>query len=390
MSLFFGRRDEARAMDWWSRDSVPSGRRVVSEASATTLGPVFSAIRHIVDFGSTPPIKSYREMSDGTRAPAPLPLLLRRQDAPGFPGIQSWIGQALYGIAVHGNAVGWIMDTDGYGYPTDVHWLRRQDWQYDMANRQWLAFGAPVPASQLLHIPWIVPSGHVVGLSPIEHAASVIAAGLSAQEYSDPKRGGGIPPTILKNNRLELDPTVAAEVRERAITAFMSGRPFVTGSDWDLTIPTIPPNHAKFIEILQLSANQIAAMYGIDPREVGGSATESMTYVNDEARTLNRAANIRPYIERLEDAFSRHLPSQQCIEFDVDSTIRTDIKTQTEVLGWQIADGRLSVNEARAIKNLPPVPGGDRHNFLTPMSLTQKPSLEPTREDNEGEHHERR
>lgn len=375
-------------MDWWARDSVPSGRRVVSEETATHLTPFYAAIRHIVDFGSTLPISSYRKLPDGTRQDAPLPALIRTQDQPGYPGVVSWIGQALYGIAVHGNAVGWIVSADGFGYPTDVRWLRRQDWQYDWTNRQWLVFGSPAPPSQLMHIPWIVPTGCVLGISPLEAEAATISAGLSAQEYADVKRGGGIPPSVLKNTRLQLDSEQAAEVRERATAAFSSGRPFVTGVDWDLSIPAIPPNQAQFIETMKLTANQIASVFGIDPREIGGSATDSLTYSTDESKILNRASNMRPYLDRICAAFSRHLPERQCVEFDVDATIRMDIKTQTEVLGWQVANGMLSVNEARAVKGRPPVEGGDAHLF--PAAPAPKSMPTPIARNNEGETHERR
>jgi HK97 family phage portal protein len=202
---------------------------------------------------------------------------------------------------------------------------------------------------------------------------------LSAQEYADVKRGGGIPPSVLKNNQLQLDPEQSAAVRERAVAAFTSGKPFVTGSDWDLTIPGIPPNQAAFIEVMHMSANQIASMYGIDPREIGGTATDSLTYSTDESKNLNRASNLRPHIEKFEAAINRVLPERQYVKLDVDATIRADIATRIKVQGWQIADGRLSVNEVRAMEDLPPVKGGDRHNFLLPASVADKPVSEPTR-----------
>jgi hypothetical protein len=40
-----------------------------------------------------------------------------------------------------------------------------------------------------------------------------------------------------------------------------------------------------------------------------------------------------------------------------------DLKTRTDVVGAQILDGRLSVNEARALEDNSPVPGGDFHNI---------------------------
>ena len=42
------------------------------------------------------------------------------------------------------------------------------------------------------------------------------------------------------------------------------------------------------------------------------------------------------------------------------------VKTRTEVIGAQIADGRLSVNEARALEDRTPVDGGDFHNVPSP------------------------
>lgn len=380
VSLFFGKRDEERGMAWWAADVPPPGTRHVTENNATHLGPVYAAIRHIVDFGSTLPACAYRRIDEHTTQAASLPKILTRQDEPGMPGLEQWVGQALFGIVVHGNAVGWVTDFDGYGYPTDVRWLRRQDWQYDETVGVWRVFSEPVPRSQIFHIPWIVPTGHTVGLSPIDVAMATISAGLSAQDYADIKRGGGIPPSVLKNSKVQLDSEQAANIRERAVTAFTSGKPFVTGADWDLSLPTIPPNHAAFIETLRMSANSIAAMYGLDPTEVGGQPATPMTYVNDEARTLNRMANIRPYLERIEKAVNRALPNRLEIEFDTDRTIRTDVKTRTETMGWMISDGRRSVNEARAADGLPPVPGGDNYNIYTPLAApAARPAQEPTR-----------
>ena len=150
------------------------------------------------------------------------------------------------------------------------------------------------------------------------------------------------------------------------MAAFASGKPFVTGSDWDLTLTTIPPNHAQFIETLKLTANQIAAIYGVDPREIGGEATESLTYSTDESRALNRANNLRPYIVRLEDAIDRVLPNKQYIKLNVDSTIRTDIKTRWSVYQIKRQIGAANVDEIRAHEDEKPLPNGQGQDY-TPL-----------------------
>jgi len=202
----------------------------------------------------------------------------------------------------------------------------------------------------------------------VEHFKSFWDAGRSAQEYADVARGGGIPPTTLRNTVLtELDPKAARAIQRQAMRAFATGGPFVSGKDWDLTVNAIPANQANFLQTLELTANSTAGIFGIDPREIGGTGADgTITYANDESRPLNRADNLRPYIERFEAMIARILPAQQYVKLNVDATIRTNIETRVTVIGAQIADGRMSVNEARALEDRPPVPGGDYYNVPTP------------------------
>ncbi|WP_286211773.1 phage portal protein [Mycolicibacterium mageritense] len=368
MSLFF-RRSEQRVMQhWFGVGGDPGGPHRVTPERAKYLAPVFAALRHIVDYGSTLPIDAYRRSDGGQRTKITPPQLISGLDGEGEPGAVTWLGQAFYSLAAYGNAVGWISRLDGNGFPSRVTWLQDCDWSFSETAKQWYVFGAPVPSSRLVHIPWIVPPGKVLGLSPIEHFATVISAGLSAQEYADLRRGGGIPPSVLKNDERVLDTDQAEQVKSRLMSTLRRGEPFVTGKDWTFETVTIPPNHAQFIETLKLSANQTAAIYGIDPTEIGGQSENSMDYSNQEMRQINRAANMRPYIVRIEKAIDRLLPGPQFVKFNTDATIRSDIKTRTEVLGAQIKDGRKSVNEARALEDEPPVDGGDFHNVPSPMS----------------------
>ncbi len=363
MSLFFKGRGEARS-HWFGTDAgAPSWQRVTDD-TALRLSPVFAAFRHIVDYVSTLPIDAYR-MDGALRQEVSLPQLLARQDDPGKPGLVAWMGQAAYGLAT-GNAVGWINETDGYGYPVDVLWLHWSQWSYDEYGKQWTVSGQPVSSSRLVHIPWIVPPGRRLGLSPIEHEAAIISAGMSAQEYADLRRGGGIPPAVLRNTQKTMTADAAETIKNRASASFAKGEPFVTGADWDLSLLTIPPNQAQFVETLKMSANQVAAAFGIDPTEVGGQAANSLTYSTEELRQINRASNMRPYLTRLERGLSRLIPLKQFLRLNVDANMRVDIKTRTEVVGAQIADGRMSVNEARALEDRLPVAGGDFHNVPSP------------------------
>lgn len=362
MSLLF-RKPEHRSSDWFAvGEQSPA---TVTENSATHLAPVFATFRHLVDYVSTLPADFYRVEGD-KRVKVGVPELLRNIDAE--IGLETWLGQAIYGIAARGNAVGKVTSMSAWRLPTMIEWAG--SWSGGELGYDWYLNGEPVAPSLVAHVPWIVPPGRRVGLSPIEHYAAIVQAGLAAQDYANVRRGGDLPATVLKNTAKVLVPEEASRAQARAVAAFAAGKPWVTGSDWELSTFTIPANQAQFIETLRLSANQIAAIYGVDPREVGGTADSSLTYSNDESRALNRAQNATPYVVRIEKAIDRWLPSNTIIKLNMNARIRADIKTQTDVVGQKLADGRLNLNEARALDELPPLAsGGDFHNVPVPTTV---------------------
>ncbi|HWK19814.1 MAG TPA: phage portal protein [Microbacteriaceae bacterium] len=340
----------------------------MSEERATHLVPVLASIRHIVDFVSTLPVDFYRK-SDNARVPASVPALIRNVED--TVGLDTWFGQIAYGLVTRGNAVGHV-SAMGQSGPLMIEWADQWSSFGNGDDDPWFIKGRQFGPRSVQQVRWIVPPGKRLGLSPIEHYASMVRAGLAAQEYANIGRGGGLPLAEITNTALsEMPAELITAVQTKAAASFASGQPFVHGKDWKLSAVDIPPNQLQFLETLKLSANAIASIYGIDPREIGGSASESLTYTNDESRPLTRAHNLRPYLVRIENAVNRWISGPVYMKFNIDATIRADTKTRTEVVGAKIADGRMSVNEARALEDLEPVAGGDFHNVPSPKSDIQ-------------------
>ena len=374
MSLFFTR-PEQRAISTldWVQGNDPV--RAVTESRALALAPVFASIRHIVDYCATLPIDFYRK-DGGARVPmSSAPMLFRNLIDAGE--LEPWLSRLFYSLVVRGSAVGLILARDGQGVPTVIEWLPMDNVHVDDRNFRspvWRVGGQVIPSRDLMHIPWLTAPGRTLGLSPLEAYAAAVNAGLSAQEYADVRRGGGLPPAVLKNNALTLSPEESSAVQSRAVKSFASGKPFVTGSDWDLSLPTIPPNHTQFIETLNLSANQVASIYGIDPTEVGGEPPGSLTYSTDETRQIKRAHNMQPYLIRVERAFSGRLLLPQFMRFNVDAKIRADLKTRWEVNRVRVEMGAASINEIRAQEDEAPIPGGDSY---TPKASAPPAQAQP-------------
>ena len=68
---------------------------------------------------------------------------------------------------------------------------------------------------------------------------------------------------------------------------------------------------------------------------------------------------LRPYIVKLEDAYSRLLPNGIFIKFNVDGLLRGDFATRVAGYSSGLQAGWLRINDVRAYEELPPINGGD-------------------------------
>lgn len=353
-----------------------------SQDRALRMGPVFAAVRLIADTVSTLPLKPYRKQGD-TRAPmTTLPALFRDLDERGE--LVTWLKRCVTSLMLRGNAYGLITARDDMGYPTVIQWADPSDIFCDDYNPWapvWYWRGRVISRENLLHIPWFVVAGKVQGLSPIEAYAVTTSTGLQAQEYGDSWfRAGGVPPGTFKNSAKTVPPDQARAVKDRLVAAIRSREPIVYGTEWDYNPIVVPPEQAQFIETLNMTATQIAAIYGIPPEYVGGSAGDSLTYSTVEQNQIRLNQALRPLLVLLEDAYSSVLPQRQQVRFNADAVARADLKTRYETYRIAIATGILTVDEVRALEDLPPLSEGASAQILPlpgqPSQLRPVPDLE--------------
>ena len=87
-----------------------------------------------------------------------------------------------------------------------------------------------------------------------------------------------------------------------------------------------------------------------------------------ELNQLQFLANtLRPWITRLEDAFSSLLPKPHYVRFNVDALLRVDTKTRHEVYQIDRQIGLKNIDELRALEDATPLPDGKGTDY-TPLS----------------------
>jgi HK97 family phage portal protein len=375
------RRVEQRQIEW-PYDVGPPAYALGGTTSvdrALSLSPVYAAVTLLADSVASLPLQIYRRSGDRTQRVMSASLL--DEPSPG-QSLYDWLHACMTSLLLWGNAYGYITSRDGWQFPTSVVWMAPQRMRCEDANDsprgcRYFYDGREIPANEIVHIRAAVLPGRSGGISPLEAFSGLITSSLATQAYgADWMTAGGFPPGIMKNTRKELTPTSAEEIKKKTVRAVRSREPLVVGMDWDYTPIAVPPEQAQFIQTMQLNATQIAAIYRVPPERIGGGvAGGTVTYANqvqDEIAFQN--VSVRPWCTRLESALFGLFPERQFVRFNMDAAIRTDLKTRHEIYQIDRAIGFASIDDLRAIDDLPPLPNGEGARYAPLGSASKSPS----------------
>ena len=122
----------------------------------------------------------------------------------------------------------------------------------------------------------------------------------------------------------------------------------------------VNPDEAQMLDSQRFAVEQIARIFRVPPHMIGITTAGAMSYNSVEQQNINFVTHtLRPYIAKMEDAYSKLLPQGAFIRFNVDGLLRGDFATRMN--GYSIGSqaGFLSVNDIRRFEDLRPVDGGD-------------------------------
>lgn len=383
----FGREEQRdiTSVPWDAGGPVRRGR--VSPEQALSLVPVFAAVRLLATQVASLPLQTYRRTGDG-RVKLPAGSLFTSPSVQGT--LYDWLHRCVTSLALRGNAYGLITARDNMGYPTMIEWLHPDDvWVEDLAlsgpgsfvNPIWYWQGRVVPSEQMVHIPWFSVPYRVRGLSPMEACATAVSMGVEAQDYTVTWfANGAVPPGTFQNTQKIVDQKQSDEIKARLRRAIRSREPLVYGADWDYKPIAVSAHEAKFIETLKLTATNVANIYGVPPDMVGGDAGASgLTYRNEANGSLDFVKfTLRSWLEPLEEKLSTLLPRSQYVKFNLDALLRADLPARMQAYVQARQIGLFSIDEIRALEELPPLPDGKGRDYTPLLSAGKLPTTGAT------------
>jgi HK97 family phage portal protein len=234
----------------------------------------------------------------------------------------------------------------------------------------------------LTHVMGLSVDG-IVGLSPINVMRNAIGTGIAgdkaaARMFSSGMLLGGI---VTSNESLT---TEQADEIKSGMKAKMSGtnnagdiaviNASLTFSPWSMDAES-----AQFIQARVHQVEEVSRMTGVPPHLLG--QTEKQTSwgqgVEEQNRGLARYTLAR-WTTALEEKLSQLLPQPRFCEFDFAGLLQAAPEVEIPLLIQQIEAGILTVNEARAIRNLPPTstPAPVLEPILGPVPIKPDPKAE--------------
>lgn len=314
-----------------------------------------------------------------------MPAIIRR---PNLDMTRSeFLEQLTMSMAATGN--GFLLKEQVGKDTNQLHVLNPHEVQVYRDERERLRYGyrdRTYTSADLEHIKLLSMPGSLYGIGPIQAAQGTMQTARDMRDYSANWFDTGTPSGVLRSDD-KLSGEESQLYRNLWNGLDADGKPLdqranpsrikVLGRGLRFDPITLSPKDALWIDAQSFTTLELSRIFGV-PSSLMLTAIDgnSMTYANVEQEWLGFVRfGLMSYLRRIEEALTSLTPHGQTVRFNVETLLRSDTKTRYDAHSVALSAGFLTVNEVRAIEDLPPLPGGDA---LPTPETTPAPASEET------------
>ena len=336
----------------------------INQKNAFEIVAFFSAVSLISDTISTLPVDAlYRK--DGEIYPyRPRPAWVDQPDVDTTR--QAHYQQVLVSLMVDGNSYTRIFrDSKGDIVnlvvldPTTVEVKRN-----GLGRKMFIVSGEQqtLTSDEVLHITDLLEPGKIKGMSRVEKLSKALGVASALQNYAATFFGQGattqgvieFPGTLTGDQAKALQDSFDSRHkgwRKAHKTGILSG-----GAKYVST--QVENDSAQFLESRRFAVEEVARAFNIPLHMMGVPDTAS--YASVEQNAIQFVTHtLRPYVEKIEWAYTRLLPTPAYMKFNVNGLMRGDFQTRIQAYSVASQAGFMSVNDIRKLEDLRSVEGGD-------------------------------
>ena len=337
---------------------------VVNAKTAFSLIPVFSAVSLISDTISTLPVDAYQRI-DGNRKPyRPRPSWVDQPDVDQTRSAH--YQQVLVSMLIWGNAYVRIF-RNGKGDVVNLVALDPQKMEVTRSaiGRKLFHYEGEekvLTSDEVMHLTDLLEPGAIVGISRVDRLREALGLGIALQDFAATFFGQGVSGSMVVEVPGNITPDQARQLSDSMSNRHggwrKSGRAAVLSGGATVKDMSVQNDQSQFIESRRFFVEEVARLFNIPLHFLDVPGSQSYSSVEQSAIQFVQHT-LRPYIEKLEWSYSRLLPEQAFLKFNVDGLLRGDFNSRITGYATGLQSGFMSINDVRRIEDMTPVDGGD-------------------------------
>ncbi|MEM9019947.1 MAG: phage portal protein [Planctomycetota bacterium] len=215
----------------------------------------------------------------------------------------------------------------------------------------------------------------MVGISPIEAARNTLGVSLALEEFAGTffKNGAAVQAVIELPDRMSSE-NVTDFKRSWESNYVGVGNAHRMAAVTGIKVHKVGSSaeEAQVVDSRVHQVREACRVFRVPPHKVAD--LERSTYSNMEEQERDFATNsIGPWAIKIEQALDQLLlradeRRRLRVRFNLDATLRASTKDRYEAHAKACGSPFMTVNEVRALENLPPVKGGDK--LISPLNMT--------------------
>lgn len=212
--------------------------------------------------------------------------------------------------------------------------------------------------------------GPLGGLSTLAFARNAFGLALATDRAARDTFSNGMRPSgqfvfkeWLTKDQREL---VEQRLAEKYMGAMNAGRPYIAEGGLEYKPISINPEDAQMLETRGFSVDEVCRFFGVPPFMIGHTEKSTSWGTGLAEQVLGfQKFNLRRRLKRIEQAIEKRLLTAAdraagvTVEFNLEGLLRGDSDKRTAFYTSGLTNGWMTINEVRALENMPPVEGGN-------------------------------
>lgn len=355
----------------------------VTESTAMRVAAVAACVQLISGTIASLPLPVYQETPDGRKKIKPkLHRLLNLEPCQAWTAA-SMTDRWIRSIAFRGDAFSRIV-RDRFGDPLKIIPLHPDRVRVEVTDDADIAYayqprnGSPVGihSDDMLHIPGFGYDGDTGRAKSIIHHAAhqSIGIALAADDFSGQFfKNSGMQKHLIKADG-KMDDELKEQLRREYVKKYGGGNnvglPMILTEGLDLKEISLSSADAELLDSRKYQVIDIARAFGVPPVMIGANDTTSSWGTGVEQVTLGFVKFIlQAYLVKIEQEINRKFfpDDSSFVEYNLQGLLKGDSQSEAKYLremrGGSQGPGLMTLNEVRAVKNLPKLSveeGGER------------------------------